>query len=94
MPAPSKFDIYKRTQTTETLLNSALERMKEEKHASAFTILRNNVALKEHTSKTNKNCIGPNGTQTGVEVEFVLNDHTEKILVCHHCHKSRLSEQK
>lgn len=94
MPAPSHYNEFRKTQTNAELLNSALERMKEMKNALSFTILRNNVALKEHTSKTNEDCIGPNGTQTGVEVEFILNDHTEKILVCNHCYKSGLSEQK
>lgn len=94
MPPKTKLEFFLNTQTTETLLNSALERMKKEKHASSFSILRSNISLMEHTSVTGQNCIGPNGTQTGTEVEFVINDQTEKTLVCHHCYKSGLVEQK
>lgn len=94
MPAPSKIDRFLRTQTPEAILNSALERLKESKKAASFSILRSNVSLKEHTSLTGKDCIGPNGTQTGTEVEFVMNDHTEKTLMCNHCYKSGLVEQK
>lgn len=94
MPAPSKIDIFQETQTQESLLNSALERLKANKRASSFSILRKNVVLKEHVSLTSKDCIGSNGTQTGTEVEFVIDDQHEKTLVCNHCYKLGLIEQK
>lgn len=94
MPATSKYTELQKSRTNEELFNSALEHIKEKKHASAFTILRNNVYLKEHTSLTCINCIGPNGTQTGTEIDFVINDQHEKTLICNHCYKHGLSEQK
>lgn len=94
MPAISKYKEFQKSRTTEELFNSALEHIKEEKHASAFTILRNNVYLKEHTSLTGINCIGSNGTQIGTEIDFVINNQHEKTLIYNHCYKPGLSEQK